>query len=68
MPSGGSADAGSSRKRYLLIDGNSLTYRAFFALPTDLAEGEHAVEVRAFDRWQGERSARTSYRLQVAEP
>ena len=38
------------------------------ALPTDLAEGEHAVEVRAFDRWQGERSARTSYRLQVAEP
>ena len=36
--------------------------------PTDLAEGEHAVEVRAFDRWQGERSARTSYRLQVAEP
>ena len=38
------------------------------ALPTDLPEGEHAVEVRAFDRWRGERSARTSYRLQLAEP
>ncbi len=38
------------------------------ALPTDLAEGEHAVEVRAFDRWRGELTARTAYRLQVAKP
>ena len=32
-------------------------------LPTDLPVGEHRVEVRAFDRWQGERRARTSYQL-----
>lgn len=32
-------------------------------LPTDLPPGEHRVEVRAFDRWQGERRARTSYEL-----
>lgn len=32
-------------------------------LPTDLPVGEHRVEVRAFDRWQGVRGARTSYRL-----
>ena len=29
--------------RYLLIDGNSLTYRAFFALPTDLATASGQV-------------------------
>lgn len=38
------------------------------ALPTDLAAGEHEVEVRAFDRWRGEVGARTSYRLETAEP
>jgi hypothetical protein len=38
------------------------------ALPTGLAEGEHIVEVRAFDRWQGEQRASTHYRLQHAEP
>ncbi len=38
------------------------------ALPTDLAVGEHAVEVRAFDRWLGEQHARISYRLQAASP
>lgn len=38
------------------------------ALPTDLAEGEHRVEVRAFDRWRGETTAHTSYRLQTATP
>ena len=38
------------------------------ALPTDLAEGEHRVEVRAFDRWRDEITARTTYRLQTAEP
>lgn len=32
-------------------------------LPTDLPVGEHRIEVRAFDRWQGERRGRTSYRL-----
>ncbi|MCH6484343.1 calcineurin-like phosphoesterase C-terminal domain-containing protein [Pseudoxanthomonas sp. LH2527] len=38
------------------------------ALPTDLAEGEHRIEVRAFDRWRGETTAHTTYRLQHAEP
>ncbi|WP_425501701.1 calcineurin-like phosphoesterase C-terminal domain-containing protein [Pseudoxanthomonas koreensis] len=33
------------------------------ALPTDLPIGEHRVEVRAFDRWQGETRAATTYRL-----
>lgn len=37
-------------------------------LPTDLALGEHAVEVRAFDRWRGELGAGTRYRLDQAEP
>jgi hypothetical protein len=32
-------------------------------LPTDLALGEHVIEVRAFDRWDGELRARTTYRL-----
>ncbi|WP_372014418.1 calcineurin-like phosphoesterase C-terminal domain-containing protein [Pseudoxanthomonas sp. 10H] len=38
------------------------------ALPTDLAVGEHRVEVRAFDRWQGEAVAATTYSLQEAGP
>lgn len=38
------------------------------ALPTDLGIGEHAVEVRAFDPWQGEQRARTRYRLMEAAP
>lgn len=33
------------------------------ALPTDLAPGEHRIEVRAFDRWHGEQRASTAYRL-----
>ncbi|WP_147652084.1 calcineurin-like phosphoesterase C-terminal domain-containing protein [Vulcaniibacterium gelatinicum] len=37
-------------------------------LPTDLAPGEHRIEVRAFDDWQGEQRAATSYRLDVATP
>jgi len=36
------------------------------ALPTDLAAGEHRIEVRAFDRWQGEQHAKTVYRLDDA--
>ena len=32
-------------------------------LPTDLPAGEHRIEVRAFDRWLGERRARTRYVL-----
>jgi hypothetical protein len=35
-------------------------------LPTDLATGEHSVEVRAFDTWQGEQRAATRYRLDDA--
>lgn len=38
------------------------------ALATDLAAGEHRVEVRAFDRWQGETRAATIYRLEDALP
>jgi hypothetical protein len=38
------------------------------ALPTDLAIGEHEVEVRAFDRWRGEQRATTRYRLESASP
>lgn len=38
------------------------------ALPTKLATGEHVVEVRAFDRWRGETSASTTYRLEEALP
>lgn len=36
-------------------------------LPTDLAVGEHRIDVRAFDRWQGERRAQTRYRLDDAQ-
>jgi C terminal of Calcineurin-like phosphoesterase/N terminal of Calcineurin-like phosphoesterase/Calcineurin-like phosphoesterase len=36
------------------------------ALPTGLGVGEHRVEVRAFDAWQGEQRAATRYRLQDA--
>lgn len=38
------------------------------ALPTDLAPGEHRIEVRAFDRWHGEQRASAVYRLQEAAP
>lgn len=37
-------------------------------LPTDAALGEHAIEVRVFDAWQGEQRLRTSYRLLEATP
>jgi len=36
------------------------------ALPTDLSNGEHRIEVRAFDRWQGEQRAQARYRLDDA--
>jgi len=36
-------------------------------LPTSLPTGEHVVEVRAFDRWQGEQHASTRYRLDVRD-
>jgi len=35
-------------------------------LPTGLQAGVHRVQVRAFDRWQGEQRAETSYRLDEA--
>lgn len=38
------------------------------ALPTGLDAGEHRIEVRAFDRWQGEATATMRYRLVDAEP
>ena len=37
-------------------------------LPTDGALGEHRIEVRAFDAWRGEVTARTQYQLQQAAP
>lgn len=37
-------------------------------LPTGLAPGEHAVEVRFLDPWRGEQRAETSYRLKAATP
>ncbi|GAA5081562.1 calcineurin-like phosphoesterase C-terminal domain-containing protein [Lysobacter panacisoli] len=36
-------------------------------LPTDLSAGEHRIEVRTFDRWQGEQRAQTRYRLDDAQ-
>jgi hypothetical protein len=38
------------------------------ALPTSLAAGTHRVDVRAFDPWQGEQRADTTYRLDDATP
>ena len=38
------------------------------ALPTDLPIGEHAIEVRTWDRWLGEQRAQTAYRLESAAP
>ncbi|MGY3264353.1 calcineurin-like phosphoesterase C-terminal domain-containing protein [Lysobacter sp. HA35] len=38
------------------------------ALPTNLAVGSHRIEVRTFDRWQGEQHADTTYALQDAAP
>jgi len=32
---------------YLVVDGNSLTYRAFFALPTDMATASGQVDQSA---------------------
>ncbi|QQP96660.1 calcineurin-like phosphoesterase C-terminal domain-containing protein [Lysobacter enzymogenes] len=37
-------------------------------LPTDLPVGEHAIEVRSFDAWQGEQRLGSSYRLIEAAP
>ena len=37
-------------------------------LATDLAVGEHRVEVRYVDPWQGEQLASTTYRLEEASP
>ena len=33
---------------YLVVDGNSLTYRAFFALPTDMATASGQVTNAVF--------------------
>ena len=38
----------TGNRRFLLIDGNSLTYRAFFALPTDLATASGQVTNAVF--------------------
>lgn len=38
------------------------------ALPTGLEPGPHRIDVRAFDPWQGEQRASTTYMLQDAAP
>ncbi len=38
------------------------------ALPTDREVGDHVVEVRVFDAWQGEQRAHTTYRLDLFDP
>lgn len=38
------------------------------ALPTNLALGEHRVEVRTLDRWRGDTVASITYRLDAASP
>lgn len=40
------------------------THQWRFNLPTDLALGEHLIEVRSVDRWRGELRAQTRYRLE----
>ena len=42
--------------------------RTFAGALRQLAVGEHLIEVRAFDRWRGEVTAITRYRLEDAEP
>lgn len=37
-------------------------------LPSDLPAGEHRIDVRAFDHWQGEQKAQASYRLDDVAP
>ena len=39
-----------------------------FALPTDLAYGEHRIRVRAIDAWLGEVSQDAVYRLETGNP
>ena len=55
------SEALRSYDRY--VEAGTSTHLWRGALPTDLAVGEHRVEVRAFDRWDGELRATTSYRL-----
>lgn len=54
----------SLRGRDRVPEARESTHLWRIALPTDLPAGEHAVEVRAFDRWRGELGAATSYRLE----
>ena len=46
-----------------LPEAEASTHLWRFNLPTDLPAGEHAFEVRAFDRWRGEIRATGAYRL-----
>src|SRR4051812_15237626 len=41
-------DRGSPMSRLMILDGNSLTYRAFFALPTDMATASGQVTNAVF--------------------
>ena len=50
-----------SYDRAVLAEPSTHVWRG--ALPTDLAVGEHQVDVRAFDRWDGELRASIAYRL-----
>ena len=58
-------DAAQSLRSYdRFVEAGTSSHLWRGTLPTDLAVGEHRVEVRAFDRWDGELRAATSYRLE----
>jgi len=57
------ADTLRSRERAVEAAPSPHLWHGF--LPTSLALGEHAVEVRVIDRWQGEQRAHTRYRLET---
>lgn len=62
-------DASATLRAYdRLGDAEVSTHLWRGTLPTGLAAGEHRIEVRAFDRWQGEQRASIAYRLEDAEP
>jgi len=48
--------------------GDRIAQLVILALPTKLAAGDHAVEVRAVDPWRGEVLAKTTYRLDDVAP
>lgn len=57
-------DASETLRSYdRFVEAGESTHLWRGTLPTHLTAGEHHVDVRAFDRWEGELHASTSYRL-----